>query len=131
MPDFSERLKKLRKSKNLTQKQLGENIGTSERGIQNYELGTRKPTYDILISLAKYFNVPLDYLVGNGIYAYWDKVLEVKPIIIEKLYELQAPKEIIDKLETDDNFFLKCIPAIVDKIVFDDTSKEITIHFFA
>ena len=98
MPDFSERLKKLRKSKNLTQKQLGENIGTSERGIQNYELGTRKPTYDILISLAKYFNVPLDYLVGNGIYAYWDKVLEVKPIIIEKLYELQAPKEIIDKL---------------------------------
>ena len=66
MFNFGTHLKMLRKSKNLTQKQLAENIGASESGIQNYELGTRKPTYDMLISLADYFDVSIDYLVGRS-----------------------------------------------------------------
>lgn len=65
MLNFSERLKELRKSKNLTQKQLAQFIGTSERGIQNYETGVRKPTFDILIILADYFNVSVDFLIGR------------------------------------------------------------------
>ena len=67
MFNFGTHLKMLRKSKNLTQKQLAENIGASESVIQNYELGTRKPTYDMLISLADYFDVSIDYLVGRNI----------------------------------------------------------------
>lgn len=66
MLKFSEQLKNLRKSKNLTQKQLAEFIGASERGIQNYEIGIRKPTFDILITLADYFDVSIDYLVGRS-----------------------------------------------------------------
>lgn len=63
---FNEHLKKLRLSKNITQKQLAEYIGASERGVQNYELGLRKPAFDMLISLADYFEVSLDYLVGRS-----------------------------------------------------------------
>lgn len=63
---FGVHLKKLRKSKNITQKQLALDIGASERGIQQYELGERKPTYDMLIALADYFDVSLDYLVGRS-----------------------------------------------------------------
>jgi len=63
---YNSRLKELRKNSNLTQKQLGELIGSSERGIQNYELSQRKPTYDILISIADYFDVSIDYLVGRS-----------------------------------------------------------------
>ena len=37
----------------------------SERGIQNYELGQRKPTYDILIKLADCLNCSVDWLVGR------------------------------------------------------------------
>ncbi len=66
MTIFSKNLKKLRVSKNLTQKQLGELIGASERGIQNYELGLRKPNYDMLIAIADYFDVSLDFLVGRS-----------------------------------------------------------------
>ena len=62
---FGEHLRSLRKSKGITQKQLALNISASERGIQQYELGERKPTYDMLISLADYFDVSLDYLVGR------------------------------------------------------------------
>ena len=62
---FSEHLKKLRLSKGITQKQLADSIGASERGIQNYEIGVRKPTYEILLALADYFDVSLDYLTGR------------------------------------------------------------------
>lgn len=63
---FPERLVKLRKINNITQKQLAENLSLSEVGIQNYESGRRKPAYEVLISLADYFDVSLDYLVGRS-----------------------------------------------------------------
>ena len=63
---FRERLILLRKAHNITQRQLATNIGMSERGIQNYELGRRRPTIDIAIALADYFDVSLDYLVGRS-----------------------------------------------------------------
>lgn len=66
MFDFGAHLKELRKANGVTQKQLAANIGASERGIQQYELGERKPTYDMLIALADYFDVSLDYLVGRS-----------------------------------------------------------------
>lgn len=65
MSDFGFHLRTLRKNKGITQKQLAIGIGASERGIQQYELGERKPTFDMLISLADYFGVSLDYLVGR------------------------------------------------------------------
>ena len=66
MFNFGRHLKELRKIKGVTQKQLAIDIGASERGIQQYELGERKPTYDMLIALADFFDVSLDYLVGRS-----------------------------------------------------------------
>lgn len=70
MFNFGAHLKELRKSKNITQKQLAADIGASERGIQQYELGERKPTYDMLVLLADYFDVSLDFLTGRSAYSY-------------------------------------------------------------
>lgn len=63
---FSERLVLLRKSHNLTQKQLAADIQLSELAIQHYEAQRRKPAFDILIALVDYFDVSLDYLVGRS-----------------------------------------------------------------
>lgn len=63
---FSERLVLLRKERNLTQKQLAAEIELSELAIQHYESQRRKPAFDALISLADYFDVSLDYLVGRS-----------------------------------------------------------------
>lgn len=62
---FSERLVDLRKSKNLTQKQVYEAVEMSMVGYQRYEYGTREPAFQKLIALADYFNVSIDYLVGR------------------------------------------------------------------
>jgi len=63
---FSERLVQLRKLHGLTQKQLATDLQLSELAIQHYESRRRKPAFDILISLASYFDVSLDYLVGRS-----------------------------------------------------------------
>ena len=62
--DFGIILKQLRKSKNLTQAELGQHIGLSKAVISKYENGLGFPTFDVLIHFAKYFNVSTDYLLG-------------------------------------------------------------------
>lgn len=64
--DFPERLVEIRRAHNLTQKQLADATGLSTIAVQNYEGGRRKPAFDVLIALADYFDVSLDYLVGRS-----------------------------------------------------------------
>lgn len=59
------KITELRKKLNLTQKQVADSIGVTVIAIQNYENQRRTPTIDILIKLADYFDVSLDYLVGR------------------------------------------------------------------
>jgi len=65
MSAFSVRLRELRASKNVTQKQVAESTGLSERGYQNYELGIREPSLDNINKLADFFEVSTDYLLGR------------------------------------------------------------------
>lgn len=65
MPTFSVRARELRRSKNLTQKQIASIFGVSEILWRKYEAGDRVPTLDGLIAIADYFGVSIDYLVGR------------------------------------------------------------------
>ena len=60
------RLKELRESKGLTQKEVAEIIGYSEISYARYENGKREPDISTLCKLAEYFNVTVDYLIGRG-----------------------------------------------------------------
>jgi len=64
---FKERLKEKRVEANLTQVQLAEKISVTARTIQNYELGTRKPTkYEVVEKLAAALNTTAEYLLGSS-----------------------------------------------------------------
>jgi len=65
MSAFSVRLRELRASKNVTQKQIAESIGLSERAYQYYELAEREPTVGTINKLADFFEVSTDYLLGR------------------------------------------------------------------
>lgn len=62
---FGKRLKDLRTKKGLSQKQLGDAIGISKSTVGSYECAERTPAIEILAKTAKYFDVSLDYLLGN------------------------------------------------------------------
>lgn len=62
---FAERLRELRSSRKLTQKDVYTAIGVSPIVYQRYEYG-HSPAYQQLIALADYFDVSLDYLVGRS-----------------------------------------------------------------
>lgn len=64
---FQKRLKEKRLEANLTQAQLAEKISVTTRTIQNYELGTRKPTkYEVVQRLAEALDTTADYLLGQS-----------------------------------------------------------------
>ena len=65
MFDFGFRLKSIRKSKNLTQKEVAESIKITERSYQRYEANEQKPTHERLVIIADFFDVSLDYLLGR------------------------------------------------------------------
>mgnify|MGYP000158889329 CR=1 FL=1 len=64
MDIFSRRIKELREEKNLSMRQLAEEIGISHVAISYYESSKREPTLTVLQAYAKYFNVTVDYLIG-------------------------------------------------------------------
>ncbi len=65
MSVFSTKLKEIRISNNVTQKQLADFLGINERSYQNYEYGNREPNFDITVKLANYLEVSVDYLLGR------------------------------------------------------------------
>ena len=62
---IASRLRALRKSKSLTQKQVGEAVGIAERNYRRYEAGTTDPQTSVTAAIAEYFGVSIDYLVGR------------------------------------------------------------------
>ena len=66
MANLSERLQVLKKEKKLLQKDIAKSTGLSLRAYQYYERGQSDPTSAVLLKLADYFNVSLDYLVGRS-----------------------------------------------------------------
>lgn len=66
MATFSNRFKELRLSKKLTQKQIAQIFGLAESTISMYESGKREPNFDQLDEFADYFNVDLNYLLGQS-----------------------------------------------------------------
>ena len=62
---IADRLRSLRAERDLTQRTVARGIDIAERQYQFYEGGKNKPGYDILIALADFFNVSIDYLVGR------------------------------------------------------------------
>ena len=65
MPNFSDRLKELRKLKGLTQKQIAIHFEMTERNYQRLE-ASNSPSYENLIRFADYFNVSTDYILGRS-----------------------------------------------------------------
>lgn len=61
---FGERLKELRKEKNIGQIELAKQLGVGKSIISLWEKNECEPTLSKLVVIAKFFGVTTDYLCG-------------------------------------------------------------------
>lgn len=64
MSKFSERFRELKNRDGLTLKDLSKELNITVPNLSYYMKG-REPSYDILISIANYFDVTVDWLIGR------------------------------------------------------------------
>lgn len=62
---FCERLRYLRESKGLTQKDIANEIDIGLHTYQRYEYGEREPQLSTMVALADFYDLSLDELVGR------------------------------------------------------------------
>lgn len=65
MATFSERLKQLRKEKNISLDGLAEALNTTKATLSRYENNLRVPNIDFIEQLAEFFEVSVDYILGR------------------------------------------------------------------
>lgn len=66
MTKLSERLRTLRKERNLTQLLAAEGMDIPFSTYRRYEKNEREPTASVLVQMADFYHVSLDYLVGRS-----------------------------------------------------------------
>ena len=60
-----QRIQDLRTEADMSQKQLSEILHISQRSYSHYETGSRNIPVEMLIRLANYYDISVDYLVGR------------------------------------------------------------------
>ena len=63
---FAERLKHLRRSRELTQVQLARGLGVRKQSVSNWENDNIMPSVEMLERVANFFEVTTDYLLGRN-----------------------------------------------------------------
>ncbi len=96
---IGERIKRLRLSKGLTQKELGNILNMNKTTISHYEKGERCPAIETLILMSEYFDVDIKYILGiNNLgksYSSEIKLSDEEIIFIKEIRKINSYKNLI------------------------------------
>lgn len=93
--NFNEKLIELRKSKHLSQEELGHEIGVSRQTISKWESGQSYPDFQRLVLLSDYYGLSLDELVRN--------------LDVQDVRDKNMSAEQLNSIYNDVGFAKKCI----------------------
>lgn len=65
MLKIGDRMKKLREDRGYLQQEVCSALGIEQSTLANYESNCRVPKAEILLSIAHFYRVPVDYLIGR------------------------------------------------------------------
>lgn len=71
---MSIKLLELRKEKNISQEEIAKKLGVTRQAYSRYERNEHELGYEALNTLADFFDVSIDYLLGHSTYFYPDQV---------------------------------------------------------
>jgi transcriptional regulator with XRE-family HTH domain len=66
-PPFGRRMAALRRQKGLSQRELGERLGATQKTVDYYERRTLNPTLDVIQKVAEALDVSPAQLIGDGV----------------------------------------------------------------
>ena len=67
METLNERIKQLRKEKGLTQSQLADALGVTDKAVSKWEVGEANPDISLLAKISEIFGVTIDYLLTGKV----------------------------------------------------------------
>lgn len=111
------RIKELRKKKGLTLNELSENTNIPAMTLSRYERGVRKLKNDVVINLANYFDVSVEYLKGA-----WDKPSIYK--LMQDVYLECTDKKYQDTREFQLAYAIEQNLVFIDDVNNNDFMKE-------
>lgn len=132
---FGSKIKKIRKSRNMTQKELAELLGVKTITIRKYESNERDPSIKMLKTISKKLNVPIDEFLKDDYFQtftnqIFDKINQNKTDIDLKLYKLSHWNSsvlfdtIIKYMENTKNYELSLDYSFIDEITDHDTENN-------
>lgn len=98
--NFSTQIKELRKSLGMNQKEFAAKLGIRQSTLSSYENGAISPSTDILITIAKEFNVSIDWLCGLN---KSQTTISTLSNIIEFLFEMEKIPELYFDININKN----------------------------
>lgn len=112
---FTERLIELRKEDRKTQEEMANILNVKRSTYGAYERGTILPPYDKIESIAKYFDVSVDYLMGNT-----NNKNSSSTSNSREVHDVnQTLNDLLKELKNKD------VPLKIDGFLLDDESREL------
>lgn len=129
---FDERLTELRKETPFNQKDFANELGLEPSKYNKWENGKTVPDFETVITLAKYFNVTVDYLVGNSDVRKWENAgVNSELGLTDKSIEVIKGLKITNtKLTPDDPDFLKSDSRLLIDVFNDFIEDEYNFKHF-
>jgi transcriptional regulator with XRE-family HTH domain len=110
--DFPTKLRDLRKSRGWSQGQLAQKIGADLQRVSKYERGVIWPTMELMVSIAKVFDVTVDFLIRD------DKNAAIGKIKNQEL--LNQLEQINDLPEEDQKTVVSFLDAFIKRRKFEE-----------
>jgi len=110
--NLSEKVKRLRKERELTQKELADKLGVNSSHLSRLEKGKYQPSTEMLKKFAEFFGVTTDYLLSD----------EEIPEINIKNKSLAERVKLIDSLDEEDQ---NALIHIIDSMLTKKKMKEV------
>lgn len=113
--DFSKTLKELREGCGLSQTELADIIGISRGSISFYENADRAADIETLYTIAKFFNVSTDYLLGITKFRNYEEASElIESVFYDNKFEglaaefsMMACRKLKDYFEKSQHFYIE------------------------
>lgn len=129
MIKFNEQVKSCRKKSGKTQREIANILGISEHTYQSYELGTHEPNFGNLTKLAKYFDVPIDYLLGYALFQDWETMNEHWDFFINQVSRLEPFGAILKEFGGNRIYIVELLAVVIDHVKFDEETNTLIIYW--